>query len=117
MTIADDGQGFDTSRAPRGMGLSNMEARAAEYAGTVGIATEPDRGTTITVTLPTLDASTAELRSQARARAAWWSLLLFGGLFSLVVSGWVLSLPVATIAAVGVARNLRAYRTASRRRA
>jgi signal transduction histidine kinase len=51
LSIADDGQGFDVRQAPRGMGLSNMAARAGEADGTYAVKSAPDEGTTVSLLL------------------------------------------------------------------
>lgn len=54
LTIADDGAGFDPIHAPRGMGIENMQARAAELGGRLEITSTPGRGTTIVFSVPRL---------------------------------------------------------------
>jgi signal transduction histidine kinase len=58
LTVEDDGRGFDAERAPRGMGLSNMETRAAEAGGTAAVASR-EGGTTVTLSIPTLGTADA----------------------------------------------------------
>jgi len=56
LSIADDGQGFNP-RLPRGhhhLGLASMRERAQSLGGTFTLATNPGRGTRITVTVPIL---------------------------------------------------------------
>jgi ligand-binding sensor domain-containing protein/signal transduction histidine kinase len=52
MTIADDGRGFDRSRAHEGNGLRNMKRRAAALGGRLEIISGEGSGTTIEVRLP-----------------------------------------------------------------
>lgn len=52
LTVSDDGTGFDADAHTAGLGLLLMRERAAEIGATLDIATEPGRGTTITVVLP-----------------------------------------------------------------
>jgi signal transduction histidine kinase len=55
IVISDEGKGFTRELlAAPGIGLAGMEERAAMLGGHLGVASEPDRGTQITVTLPTL---------------------------------------------------------------
>jgi len=49
MTIADNGIGFDPSRANTGNGLRNMRERAASLPGNLTIASSQDAGTTVTL--------------------------------------------------------------------
>lgn len=50
--ITDNGSGFDTKKAQIGWGLSNMRQRAEEISGRLNIASQPNQGTTITLTVP-----------------------------------------------------------------
>lgn len=52
-TISDDGVGFDIETAPRGLGLDNLEMRAADLAGSVKIRTRPGAGTAVSIRIPT----------------------------------------------------------------
>lgn len=53
LTVHDDGHGFDPA-APSGggMGLTNLQRRAAKHGGTVRITSAPTQGTTVSITLP-----------------------------------------------------------------
>jgi signal transduction histidine kinase len=60
IVISDEGQGFTReSLAEPGIGLAGMEERAAMLGGRLTVASEPDRGTRITLTVPTLGAAGA----------------------------------------------------------
>lgn len=52
LTVADDGAGFDTSRSSDGNGLANMRHRAEAVGGILDLDSEPDRGTTVRLTIP-----------------------------------------------------------------
>jgi signal transduction histidine kinase len=53
LTVRDNGIGFDPAMLNgAGMGLTNLQRRAAKHGGNVHIASEPARGTTISITLP-----------------------------------------------------------------
>ncbi|MNW21990.1 sensory histidine kinase UhpB [compost metagenome] len=52
MTIEDDGIGFNTSRTKNGIGLHNIEYRAAECKGTVTIKSAKDEGTILIIKIP-----------------------------------------------------------------
>jgi signal transduction histidine kinase len=54
--VRDDGQGFDTTRAPVGMGLKNLRERAQELHGSIQIQSQPGQGTDISISIPLLDA-------------------------------------------------------------
>jgi signal transduction histidine kinase len=52
VTIRDNGSGFDTTASGSGFGLLGMRERAELLGGTVGVASRPGAGTTVTATLP-----------------------------------------------------------------
>ncbi len=54
LTISDQGTGMDLSRnsSPGGLGLTSIRERARLVNGTLEIESEPNRGTTLTMTLP-----------------------------------------------------------------
>jgi len=56
LVISDNGVGFDTSQKPKGIGISNINSRVASYKGTAGLASQPGKGTTLTVIFPVIDA-------------------------------------------------------------
>jgi PAS domain S-box-containing protein len=66
LSVQDDGLGFDTAevRKQPGLGLASIRERVRLVRGQHCIATEPQKGTTITVTVP-LDAETPEKSSVA----------------------------------------------------
>jgi len=52
VSIRDNGRGFDPSTPVEGMGLTNLQRRAAKHGGRVEIQSASGRGTTIRITLP-----------------------------------------------------------------
>lgn len=56
LSVTDDGRGFDidTPRSSQSLGLGSMEARATEVNGQLSIESRPQRGTIITVTIPSV---------------------------------------------------------------
>jgi signal transduction histidine kinase len=50
--IDDDGRGFDTESASRGMGMANLAERADAIGGTLEVVSHPSTGTTIRVRIP-----------------------------------------------------------------
>ncbi|OBX23088.1 MULTISPECIES: ATP-binding protein [Bizionia] len=52
LQIADDGSGFDSQKAKKGIGLKNMHSRVSEFDGELDIASKKDNGTTITIKIP-----------------------------------------------------------------
>lgn len=55
LRIRDDGQGFDTLAAPGGMGLANMQARAAEIGARLELHSRPGHGVDATLHVPLLE--------------------------------------------------------------
>jgi len=53
--LHDNGQGFDPAATTEGMGLTNLQRRAAKHGGSVRIDSAPTQGTTLTITLPVHD--------------------------------------------------------------
>lgn len=53
--VSDDGAGFDPSTVQAGMGLGNVQGRAASIGGTVRIDSALGRGTTVSVECPVLE--------------------------------------------------------------
>lgn len=51
--VSDDGRGFNLATAEPGLGLSSMDARTDRVGGTLRIATAPEEGTVVTMTVPT----------------------------------------------------------------
>jgi signal transduction histidine kinase/PAS domain-containing protein len=52
IAIEDDGCGFETTRPPKGFGLSGMQQRADIIGARLQIQSQPDQGTQITLSLP-----------------------------------------------------------------
>lgn len=56
--VEDNGRGFDENKGKEGdgMGLSNLRARVAHLNGSLDIDTQPGRGTTVVIDVPTISA-------------------------------------------------------------
>ncbi len=52
LQIIDDGSGFDSQKARKGIGLKNMYSRVSEFKGELNIISEKEKGTTITIKIP-----------------------------------------------------------------
>jgi signal transduction histidine kinase len=52
LTISDDGNGFDTKKSKKGIGLQNIQSRTIECNGTVDIQSKKGEGTIITIAVP-----------------------------------------------------------------
>jgi len=53
LIIKDDGIGFDTSKKVKGIGIRNIINRAGFYDGITQIISEPGKGCTLKITIPT----------------------------------------------------------------
>jgi hypothetical protein len=54
--VRDDGQGFDTAKVRKGMGLNNLHERAQELHGRVEVSSQPGQDTTVLISIPLLEA-------------------------------------------------------------
>lgn len=52
LEITDDGDGFDTSKSKRGIGLKNMMSRVEDIGGSIIFKSQPGNGTTVNVNIP-----------------------------------------------------------------
>jgi signal transduction histidine kinase len=68
LSIADDGQGFDTRNTKAGMGLNNMRARIAEIGGDLTMESAMDNGTHINIRVPLLQPKRAVSEDEKEAR-------------------------------------------------
>jgi len=103
LTSQDDGCGFASGGASRGMGMANMAARAAEIGGQLEVTSRPGGGTSVRLAVPSGPPS---LRPYA-ARAAGWMVVLLASVAYLATRGmsnhpWGATLGV--LGAIGVTR-------------
>ena len=61
LEISDDGQGFDPSRARKGMGLSGIRERVDSMGGEFRLAAEVNKGVNIAIILPVVPADTTDI--------------------------------------------------------
>jgi signal transduction histidine kinase len=66
LEIEDDGSGIDLGESATGMGLKNMQARAAEIRGTLHVRRRPEGGTVVALSVPF---GTRDAAQPARRRA------------------------------------------------
>src|SRR5262245_30551318 len=62
LKIEDDGGGFDTTRPGAGMGLANVNVRAAEIGGRLHIESAPGEGTNLVVSVPIISLDVNKIR-------------------------------------------------------
>ena len=53
LSVEDDGSGFNTNKARKGIGLKNFDSRAAEIGGKVEIFSNLGEGTRVVIHVPT----------------------------------------------------------------
>jgi signal transduction histidine kinase len=70
LSIADDGAGFDPAATPRGMGITNMMARAEEVGGSFSLESRAGGGTTVEFAVPCSAISPRRYGLQALAYGA-----------------------------------------------
>jgi signal transduction histidine kinase len=121
LKVTDDGAGFDAARAASGMGLSNMQARAAEAGGSVTVRSQPGN-TSVVLSVP------AGIRQadwgNYRRRVFGWAALVVIFVVVIVLDltvGWrrnflVTDAPILLFNLVVFARAVVAYRRVSKRR-
>jgi len=115
LRVEDDGGGFDTNVAPRGMGLRNMRARAEEYGGLMETVSRPGAGTVVELRIP-FDSPEPDEWKRYRASAMVNAVVLLVGVPFLLrewpkrQSAWV-----ALIAAIMFVRSIIGWRRLKRR--
>jgi signal transduction histidine kinase len=105
--IGDDGSGFDTNQSPRGMGIANMRARAAELGGKLELMSRPGQGTSVKFSIPY---TTAETPREYLRRALLAGALLLGFVVYVVWLKLFLMIILAGPFAIQFIRNVVAYR-------
>jgi signal transduction histidine kinase len=71
LRVKDNGSGFDTNSAPRGMGLANLRSRANELGGEYELLSMPGCGTTVEFTVPFSIPDPQRLRRKVIYSAIW----------------------------------------------
>jgi signal transduction histidine kinase len=104
LEVIDDGAGFDPIGERGGMGIGNMQTRAAEIGGHFELASSPGAGTTVSLSVPFAARSSGGYFMRAGGFAA--ALLVCG---VILAEGWGLRpiwIGVFWIALIGMARYL-----------
>jgi signal transduction histidine kinase len=91
LCVSDDGAGFDTTATTTGIGTRSMQARAAEFGGTLALTSAPGAGTQVTLSVP-CDPLPALARS-FRVQAVIWGCFVVGW-FALFVAAMAQGDPV-----------------------
>ncbi|GGW54980.1 two-component sensor histidine kinase [Winogradskyella epiphytica] len=58
LDIIDDGDGFDTTKSRKGIGVKNMESRVKDISGSVSFTSQSGHGTKVNVKIPYINQST-----------------------------------------------------------
>jgi signal transduction histidine kinase len=116
LRVADNGAGFDTNAAPRGMGLGNMSARAEELGGVLELTSSEGRGTAVELRVPCGPERENEAEEHLKMALVWGALALF--LVWESMRTWsALGLGLLLVAAAGCMRSLRGWRRQKREEA
>ena len=54
LDIIDDGNGFDTTKSKKGIGLKNMRSRVEDIQGAISFSSKSNSGTLVSVKIPYL---------------------------------------------------------------
>jgi signal transduction histidine kinase len=116
LTVRDDGAGFSPGQGPRGMGLANLAARAAEVGASLDVSSAPGIGTTVRFAVPCGEPPSPRVYA---IRAAVWIAVLLAARVTMTRFGGIapqLGLMVMVIAAIAAVRySLAAYDVGRRR--
>ncbi len=82
LRIRDDGAGFDTNQAARGMGIENLRARAKEFGGEFDLASCPGWGTSVKFSIPYVQGAPEVYRRQVLISGAVILAAIFGLVFT-----------------------------------
>ena len=55
LTVADDGKGFDNTKAKKGIGLKNIISRVKKMGAELAIDSKVGQGTQVTISIPNID--------------------------------------------------------------
>jgi signal transduction histidine kinase len=112
LRIQDDGAGFDPNQSPRGMGISNMRARAEELGAEFELVSRPGEGVSIRFSVPYATPETPREYLQRTILTGFF--LAFFSAFLIWRKQYAMSLMVL-IPAIQFLRYLAAYFRARRR--
>jgi signal transduction histidine kinase len=90
LRIQDDGAGFDQLQISRGMGITNMRARAEEFGGHFSLTSSPGHGTTVVLSIPHAPIVTSLDRKLARIYAATFGIAIVIAIVTRPRDTWVL---------------------------
>ncbi len=116
LTIADNGRGLAPDATTRGMGLTNMRARAREIGGSLVVQRRDEGGTMLRMSVPyTTAADLAAARRQLLITMAVWLVLLAFSVYRVVDGRASSALAWLVVATVGTLHNFVSYRRLHRR--
>lgn len=111
LRVEDDGAGFDTNTAARGMGLRNMRARAEEHEGALEVVSRPGGGTVVELRVPCATGREGEAERHLKFALVWAACGLILGSMVFTLGRWsAMNVGMLGVAAVGAARSLMAWR-------
>lgn len=111
LRVMDDGAGFDTNTAARGMGLRNMRARAEEHGGVLEVVSGAGRGTVVEMRIPCAAGMEGEAERYLKFALVWVASGFIMGVMVFALGRWtVLNVGLLGVALVGTGRSLMAWR-------
>jgi signal transduction histidine kinase len=110
LTIQDDGAGYDPEQHSRGMGTTNMRARAEELGGRLELLSSPETGTRVKFSVPLAGISTSASPSKYRNRAIALGLMTLTLFLNSSLHHWSLAPALAFVAVIAVVHYWRACR-------
>lgn len=111
LRVEDDGAGFDTNTATRGMGIENMRARAEEQGGVLEVVSHPGGGTVVELRIPCAPGMEGEAERHLKFALLWAiSGAMMGGMVFALGRWTALYVGLLGVAVVGMGRSLMAWR-------
>jgi signal transduction histidine kinase len=115
LSISDDGQGFDVSASPRGMGLRSMAGRAAEAGGAMELISTAGQGTTVSLMIISDAATRRRYLTYAALCAALVIVLLLSNAWNQTLGepwdiAWLVLAVIAAVRFAVAARRVRSWR-------
>lgn len=86
LEVEDNGVGFDVTAARPGLGVANMRQRAADFGGTLNVASAPGHGTAISLVLPATVTAREDYAAYRKRTAIYGMLLPSGGVFLAILA-------------------------------
>jgi signal transduction histidine kinase len=114
LMVNDDGAGFDQRQPSRGLGLSNMRARAAKYGGRIELVSQPGIGTRVRLTMRGAGPDVGDAKHYGRRAALFGAFAVITFVIGLALSRnekdlLIMNVPVSLFALASCAHDFLAY--------